>query len=119
MTGVLPIRFIMDAQPQGHGYTILKPDKENPYFRVGETIKGHEFHYSRPIITNSEALVTVLNVERGHGIAEGRDGVIRKNVFATYSHIHSMGNKTWAEKFFKKIAENMELVKYNTKIWIN
>jgi cobyrinic acid a,c-diamide synthase len=108
MVGALPIRFIMDSKPQGHGYTILEVDTENAFFRKGDTIKGHEFHYSKPVIANSEELNTVLKVVRGRGIAEGRDGIVKNNLFATYTHIHAGGNKTWAESYFKKVLKNIE-----------
>ena len=46
MTGVFPLRFVLDRSPQGHGYTILDVDTPNPYFPIGEVLHGHEFHYS-------------------------------------------------------------------------
>jgi cobyrinic acid a,c-diamide synthase len=35
-------------------------------------------------------------MERGTGIVEGRDGLCRKNVLATYTHIHALGTPQWA-----------------------
>ncbi len=118
MTGVLPIRFEMNKKPQGHGYTILKPDRENSYYRKGEVIKGHEFHYSRPVITRPEEIETVFRVERGHGLDGERDGLIKRNIFATYTHIHAGGNRLWGKSLFKAAIEYRKLVKRNTKIEI-
>jgi cobyrinic acid a,c-diamide synthase len=38
----------------------------------------------------------VFAMERGGGIAQGRDGLCRKNVLATYTHIHALGTPQWA-----------------------
>jgi cobyrinic acid a,c-diamide synthase len=97
MTGVLPIVFGFAKKPQGHGYTIIRVDRDNPFFKAGTFLKGHEFHYS-----TVEALEGVgpddmaFAMERGGGIAQGRDGLCRKNVLATYTHIHALGTPRWA-----------------------
>ncbi|MFC1840361.1 cobyrinate a,c-diamide synthase [Thermodesulfobacteriota bacterium] len=116
MVGALPIRFMMEDKPQGHGYTILKVKRENPYYSVGKTIKGHEFHYSRPVMSETEDIKTVFDVERGHCLDGVRDGFLENNLFATYTHIHSAGNRSWGEGFVRAAAGYRELVKKNTKI---
>ncbi len=35
MVGALPVAFGMEKRPQGHGYTTLTVDQENPFFPVG------------------------------------------------------------------------------------
>ncbi|MBW1802499.1 MAG: cobyrinate a,c-diamide synthase, partial [Deltaproteobacteria bacterium] len=42
MVGALPVKFLMDKRPQGHGYTLLKVTGKNPYFSQGDLLKGHE-----------------------------------------------------------------------------
>jgi cobyrinic acid a,c-diamide synthase len=111
MVGALPIKFVMEKKPQGHGYTVIEVDSENPYFSEGEVIKGHEFHYSRPIIDYSDDMKTVFSVKRGHGLDGKRDGLCRKNLFATYTHIHSAGYSRWGEALFQKACRFMELNK--------
>jgi cobyrinic acid a,c-diamide synthase len=107
MIGALPIRFCMEKKPQGHGYTILKVSKSNPYYGTGEIIKGHEFHYSRPVIENDAKIETVFDVERGFCLDGKHDGLIKNNIFATYTHIHAAGNRGWGEAFFR-VAENFK-----------
>jgi cobyrinic acid a,c-diamide synthase len=46
MAGVLPAVFGFSKRPQGHGYTIVRVEGENPYYAKGSTLLGHEFHYS-------------------------------------------------------------------------
>jgi cobyrinic acid a,c-diamide synthase len=36
-------------------------------------------------------------MQRGAGIWKGRDGACRKNVLATYTHLHALGAPSWAE----------------------
>ena len=116
MVGALPIQFVMEEKPQGHGYTILNVDMENPFYPVGETIKGHEFHYSRPLITKKENIKTVFDVKRGHCLDGKRDGLCKRNLFATYTHIHSGGNRLWGQGLVREAIRYREFVKKNTKI---
>lgn len=95
MAGVFPIRLVVEGTPQGHGYTILKVDRRNPYFQTGETLHGHEFHYSRIADGEQGAVDFAFDVARGHGIQGRRDGLSYRNVLATYSHIHAAGTKGW------------------------
>jgi len=101
MVGALPISFVMEKKPQGHGYTILETDKENPYFPVGEVIKGHEFHYSRPIIKRPDKIRPIFRVRRGHGIDGQTDGLCKNNLLASYTHLHAGGNRLWENSFFQ------------------
>ncbi|MFC1891117.1 cobyrinic acid a,c-diamide synthase, partial [Thermodesulfobacteriota bacterium] len=105
MVGALPIKFVMEKKPQGHGYTIMEVDSENPYYSKGEVIKGHEFHYSRPVINNADEVATAFSVKRGHGFDGKRDGLCKNNLFATYTHIHSAGYSHWGKSFFQKACQ--------------
>ncbi len=108
MAGVLPVVFILHQKPQGHGYTLLEATGANPFYSPGQTVKGHEFHYSRPVITDDRGLRFVFKVKRGNGIIERKEGISKKNLLATYSHIHAGGNPGWAENFFKAALEFKE-----------
>ncbi|MGD9367910.1 MAG: cobyrinic acid a,c-diamide synthase, partial [Desulfobacteraceae bacterium] len=96
MTGVLPIVFGFSKRPQGHGYTIIRIDRDNPYFTPGTVIKGHEFHYSTVESWSGSEKDMAFTMERGNGIAQGKDGLCRKNILATYTHIHALGTPQWA-----------------------
>ena len=105
MAGILPLKCVLEKKPQGHGYTILETSRPNPYYPVGEILKGHEFHYSRPLITNAKGIETAFQVKRGHGLDGRRDGLYKKNLLATYTHLHASGNSLWGKSFFKKAIE--------------
>jgi len=102
MAGVFPLRFVLDGSPQGHGYTILEVDTPNPYFPTGEILHGHEFHYSHIPDWEDGRFTLAFNVRRGQGIHGRRDGLCYKNVLATYSHLHAMGAKGWAEALWEQ-----------------
>ncbi len=96
MTGVLPVIFGFSKKPQGHGYTIITVEKENPFYKKGDQILGHEFHYSSVIKWKGKDENLVFSMDRGTGFLDGKDGVCHKNVLATYTHIHALGTPQWA-----------------------
>ena len=100
MVGVFPLTFALQQRPKGHGYTIMEVDRPNPYFEVGEILCGHEFHYSIILGWDEEKFTMAFKVKRGYGVDGRRDGLCYKNVLATYSHIHALGTKGWAEGLF-------------------
>jgi cobyrinic acid a,c-diamide synthase len=105
MVGALPLKCMMEKKPQGHGYTVLEVTGENPYYPVGEKLKGHEFHYSRPLIDDQDEIRSVFRVHRGRGLDGERDGLVRKNLLATYTHLHAAGNTLWGKSLFRKAVE--------------
>ena len=40
MVGALPISFGMEKRPQGHGYTVLEVDGENPFYPGRDAVEG-------------------------------------------------------------------------------
>ena len=102
MTDILPVRFGLSKRPVGHGYTSVKVVSENPFYKKDEIIKGHEFRYSTILDIKFKPDEMAFKMERGKGIIDKLDGFYRKNVFATYTHIHSLGTPQWAEGFIKQ-----------------
>lgn len=105
MVGVLPLKFIMKSTPQAHGYTVVQVEKENPYFRVGSILKGHEFHYSMISDFDMNGVYMIFSMQRGKGIHNGMDGICYKNVLATYTHIHALGCPEWSDAIVE-LAKN-------------
>ncbi len=101
MVGILPLTFDFYKRPQGHGYTIIKVEKENPYYHVGTEIRGHEFHYSRVSKWDGPKGELVFRMQRGAGIDQDRDGILYKNVLATYTHVHALGTPGWARALIR------------------
>lgn len=85
MVGFLPLKTEMHKRFQAHGYSIYKVIKNNILSRRGDTLVGHEFHYSKVLPLKN--LNFAFKVKRGFGI-EGYDGIVLNNTLATYIHIH-------------------------------
>ncbi|MBM3127399.1 MAG: cobyrinate a,c-diamide synthase [Chloroflexi bacterium] len=105
MVGALPFDVTVTDKPQGHGYVELEVIAENPLFARGTIVRGHEFHNSR---INLEGLGDLLGlncayrITRGHGLDGARDGIVYKNAFASYTHLHALVTPEWATAFSAK-----------------
>ncbi|RPJ14378.1 MAG: cobyrinate a,c-diamide synthase [Desulfobacteraceae bacterium] len=101
MAGLIPIVFGFSKKPQAHGYTIIIVEEKNPYYKVGTEIRGHEFHYSSVLKWDGEDKDLAFRLKRGSGLINNRDGVVFRNILATYTHIHALGNHFWAEAMIR------------------
>jgi cobyrinic acid a,c-diamide synthase len=105
MVGILPVAFDFYKKPQGHGYTIVTVEGANPYYDIGTEIRGHEFHYSRVSNWTGAESDLVFRMKRGVGIHEDRDGIVYKNVLATYTHVHALGTPGWAAALIRNAVK--------------
>jgi len=96
LCGVFPVTFGMSRRPQAHGYSILRVQEENPFYPVGTRIKGHEFRYSTVDAWDGVPEELALEIERGTGFMDGRDGLRHRNVLALYTHVIASGTPLWA-----------------------
>jgi cobyrinic acid a,c-diamide synthase len=110
MAGVLPVEFGFQPKPRGHGYTVLETVGENPFFALGENLRGHEFHYTYLMAPEAEALYFAFKVHRGHGFGSQLDGLKVGNVLASYTHLHALGTAGWAP------ALNRAALRFRTSI---
>ena len=100
LCGVFDLTTKVFIKPQGHGYmqsTVVCP---NPFYEVGTTLTGHEFHYSR-CLDVEKVQAFVLDVHLGQGMSKGADGVLVRNCFAGYTHMHALGCSSWAVNFVR------------------
>ena len=97
MVGIIPAEVQLSEKPEGHGYVVAEVMIENPIFPVGLTIRGHEFHHSS--LVNLNGLQFAYRILRGQGMTGKRDGIIYKNLFASYIHLHALGTPEWAKGF--------------------
>ena len=97
MVGIIPAEVRLSEKPEGHGYVIAEVMGENPFFPTGLTIRGHEFHHSN--LSDTRGLNFAYHIQRGQGIHGSQDGVVYKNLFASYIHLHALGTPEWAQGF--------------------
>jgi len=102
MVGILPVIFEVSKKPQGHGYTLAEVSAANPYFKAGQILHGHEFHYSYVLkIAEKGGVYFAFKMKRGQGVIDGMDGLCYKNVLATYTHVHALGSREWVDGILK------------------
>ena len=104
LAGLLPFDIAFQSNPAGHGYLDLKSRTDSPWFRKGVPVKAHEFHYSKPVMQEAEYTYQ-FDVIRGTGITGKHDGLLYRNLFASYGHIHAIGNPEWAETFISLASD--------------
>jgi cobyrinic acid a,c-diamide synthase len=85
---------MMESRPAGHGYVTGEVTEATPVLPKGTTLKGHEFHNSRAVI--ERPISTGYRLSRGQGLGGGVDGIIWRNVLASYTHLHAVGCPEWA-----------------------
>ena len=98
LTGIIEGTIGFQQSPFGTGYMKLESMHETPWFKKGQQIKAHEFHYSKPYGLASEQSCQ-FKVLRGFGVDGMHDGMLQKNILASYSHIHSLSTPEWARNF--------------------
>lgn len=106
MVGAIPAEVEIAHRPRGHGYVVAEVTAENPLFPVGLTLRGHEFHHSK--LVKSDGLKFAYRMRRGRGVDGKVDGVIYKNVFAAYTHLHALGVPQWAEAFVSLASQEQK-----------
>ncbi len=105
MAGVIPAKAIMHDRPQGRGYVQLIENSNFPWpaYPGSEKINGHEFHYSA-LEDISPQCKFAYNVSRGTGIVDAHDGILYKNVLATYAHQRHTRNNPWIYRFLSFVS---------------
>lgn len=104
MSGALPFDVDLDERPRGHGYMVVEVVEENPFFPPGQLIKGHEFHHSHLTGLAAGEIRFAYRVCRGYGIDGLHDGLVYRNVLASYNHLHALATPEWAPSLVRRAA---------------
>ncbi|MEE9474918.1 MAG: cobyrinate a,c-diamide synthase, partial [Candidatus Hydrothermarchaeaceae archaeon] len=99
MVGFLPIKTRMFEKFQSLGYVRNETTAKNPISRIGATLKGHEFHYSK--VETLRKMGYIYKVKRGKGIDGVHDGILEKNTLASYMHLHVLSYPPMIRNFLK------------------
>jgi len=103
LAGVLPVDINYQHRPAGCGYLELESRAESVWFGHGERVRAHEFHYSKPAAEVD--LGCQFDVSRGFGLTGKKDGLLYRNLFASYAHFHAAANPGWADRFVSLASE--------------
>ncbi|MBP8297675.1 MAG: hydrogenobyrinic acid a,c-diamide synthase (glutamine-hydrolyzing) [Burkholderiales bacterium] len=108
MVGALPGDAVMHDKPVGRGYVRLAETGRGPWSAgvdgPAAELRGHEFHYSS-LDNLGPDVEFAYRVLRGHGIDGEHDGIVHRNVLASYSHLRSVGGNDWALRFVRFAAK--------------
>jgi TusE/DsrC/DsvC family sulfur relay protein len=114
MVGALPADVVMHERPVGRGYVALETTTDAPWQAGGgQTLRGHEFHYSS-LENLALELKFAYRVKRGHGVDGGRDGIVYRNVLASYAHLRSGAGSDWAAQFVAFVRAQSAALKAKT-----
>ena len=106
MVGVIPGDIVMHARPQGRGYVRLRESTQHPWpLHSGMEIPAHEFHYSS-LDNLAPGVVFAYDVARGSGVDGAHDGLIYKNLLASYTHLRDVNAHHWAQRFVEFVRSN-------------
>ena len=110
MVGALPGDVRMHDRPVGRGYVTLESTEDAPWPVEspdhGRRARGHEFHYSsiQGLPTDTRFAYRVI---RGHGTDGQRDGIVYRNVLASYTHLRHGAGSHWADGFVNFVRSRM------------
>ncbi len=107
MVGAIPGDIVMHDKPVGRGYVRLKETGASPWRSAApvEEIHAHEFHYSS-IENLPEGLTYAYDVLRGHGINGKQDGLVYRNLLASYTHLRSTRKFSWVLRFLALVKRH-------------
>lgn len=96
MVGAVQGDAVMNARPQGRGYTRMKA--LGGLWAAGTEVLAHEFHYAR-VNNLPDSTRYAYEVLRGHGIDGKNDGVLSNNMLAGFCHLRHAKATPWATQF--------------------
>lgn len=106
MVGAIAADVVMRERPTGRGYVRLETNAGHPWgMEPGQEIRAHEFHYSS-LEGLDPATPFAYRVRRGHGIDGERDGIVVKNLLASYTHLRAAGSCDWPARFVGFVRRN-------------
>ncbi len=108
MVGTIPADCLMCERPQGRGYVRLRQTADALWGQRSITptkeIAAHEFHYSR-LENLGEGIKFAYEMLRGTGIDGRHDGIIYKNLLASYTHLQDTDRYHWVARFVTFVRE--------------
>ncbi|MFH1486081.1 MAG: cobyrinate a,c-diamide synthase [Chloroflexota bacterium] len=93
MVGVVPFSSRLDNRRLSLGYRTVRALSHGPLLRLGETVRGHEFHWS--VLESGAERMNAYEIVGGHR----REGFHVNNVLASYVHLHMGSLRTMARRF--------------------
>jgi cobyrinic acid a,c-diamide synthase len=102
MAGVLPGRSVIKGTRLTLGYRTLRAMQNTCLLTAGETVRGHEFHFSS-LQDDTATVPPAYEVLDQPGRCEG---FVMHNVLASYMHIHMGSKASLAPRFVATCARS-------------
>ena len=106
MVGVINGETQMFSKPVGRGYVMLETSVDHPWLANSLPINCHEFHHSKLRLKESKYKYA-YRVKRGYGIDGKHEGLIYKNLLATYNHLRDTKQTNWVDKFLSFVDKQI------------
>lgn len=97
MVGLVPGRCRMAGRLVGMGYVTAEARSRSILCQAGETLRGHEFHYSS-FVPSIDPFPWAFTFRKGDG-RTGSDGYADGSLLASYFHFHFAANPRAAARF--------------------
>jgi len=105
MVGSIKGKINMNKKPVGRGYVKINTSGNHPWHKEGNSLFAHEFHYS-DIKLKENLYKFGYNVQRGYGINGKKDGLVYRNLLATYAHMRDTKKCRWIDSFLEFIKKS-------------
>jgi cobyrinic acid a,c-diamide synthase len=97
MAGVIPMVVQMENKLVSLGYRDVTPLDDSFLLSKGQQIRGHEFHYSKAVYTETERPAYFVKGLFG----EGKEGYMSDHLLAGYTHLHFASEPAVATQWVK------------------
>lgn len=98
MAGVFPWTSVMSAKEKTLGYRDVLAGRGCPFLGKGGRIRGHEYHYSKIVLSPCRRLKRVLKVNPSFTSKTPQtEGYLFKKTLASYIHLHFASNPGFAK----------------------
>ncbi len=105
MLGLIPARVEMTDKLQAMGYVKAKARHDNLLLKAGEEVKGHEFHYSKLILSDKKNNYS-YQLSGGKEESVRKEGVVANNLLASYVHLNFASKIDLARRFLQHCSKD-------------
>ncbi len=99
MAGVLPVQSRIDTPHLNLGYRTVRALSDGPLLRRGETVRGHEFHWS--VLSGNNSGMNAYEVVS----SPRREGFHVGNTVASYIHLHLASHPGMVHRFIESSCQ--------------
>lgn len=120
MVGSIEADVLMHERPHGRGYVRLQESGNGPWSLTTSegapaTFHAHEFHYST-LVNFRREYPYAYRVLRGTGIDGAHDGLLHRNMLASFCHLRDVAANHWTQRFVAYVRSVRTSLKYAASV---